>query len=138
MLIGSEFTAKGKCVISLMLTRLDIINTILFMKYKRNVIQMKTGRLKEYDSVCKKMKKKGLESDSDSALEKINDLIGVRAICVYVDAIYRVSDYLKCIEKKCYTDENKIEVRTPELFRSITIMITDFTKEHPDRTLWRF
>ena len=138
MLIGSEFTAKGKCVISLMLTRLDIINTILFMKYKRNVIQMKTGRLKEYDSVCKKMKKKGLESDSDSALEKINDLIGVRAICVYVDAIYRVSDYLKCIEKKCYIDENKIEVRTPELFRSITIMITDFTKEHPDRTLWRF
>ena len=138
MLIGSEFTAKGKCVISLMLTRLDIINTILFMKYKRNVIQMKTGRLKEYDSVCKKMKKKGLESDSDSALEKINDLIGVRAICVYVDAIYRVSDCLKCIEKKCYTDENKIEVRTPELFRSITIMITDFTKEHPDRTLWRF
>lgn len=138
MLIGSEFTAKGKCVISLMLTRLDIINTILFMKYKRNVIQMKTGRLKEYDSVCKKMKKKGLESDSDSALEKINDLIGVRAICVYVDAIYRVSDYLKCIEKKCYTDENKIEVRTPELFRSITIMTTDFTKEHPDRTLWRF
>ena len=125
-------------MISLMLTRLDIINTILFMKYKRNVIQMKTGRLKEYDSVCKKMKKKGLESDSDSALEKINDLIGVRAICVYVDAIYRVSDYLKCIEKKCYTDENKIEVRTPELFRSITIMITDFTKEHPDRTLWRF
>ena len=96
------------------------------------------GRLKEYDSVCKKMKKKGLESDSDSALEKINDLIGVRAICVYVDAIYRVSDYLKCIEKKCYTDENKIEVRTPELFRSITIMIADFTKEHPDRTLWRF
>ena len=138
MLIGSEFTAKGKCVISLMLTRLDIINTILFMKYKRNVIQLKTERLKEYDSVCKKMKKKGLESDSDSALEKINDLIGVRAICVYVDAIYRVSDYLKCIEKKCYTDENKIEVRTPELFRSITIMITDFTKEHPDRTLWRF
>ena len=46
MLIGSEFTAKGKCVISLMLTRLDIINTILFMKYKRNVIQLKTERLK--------------------------------------------------------------------------------------------
>lgn len=95
MLIGSEFTAKGKCVISLVLTRLDIINTILFMKYKRNVIQIKNGHLKEYDSVCRKMKKKGLESDSDSALEKINDLIGVRAICAYVDAIYRVSELLE-------------------------------------------
>ena len=95
MLIGSEFIAKGKCVISLVLTRLDIINAILFMKYKRNVIQIKNGRLKEYDSVCRKMKKKGLESDSDSALEKINDLIGVRAICAYVDAIYRVSELLE-------------------------------------------
>lgn len=38
---------------------------------------------------------KGLESDSDSALEKINDLIGVRAICVYVDAIYRVSELIE-------------------------------------------
>jgi len=27
---------------------------------------------------------------------------------------------LMCIGGKCYTDENKIEVRTPEAFRSIT------------------
>ena len=67
----------------------------MFMKYKRNVIQIKNERLKEYDSVCRKMKKKGLESDSDSALEKINDLIGVRAICAYVDAIYHVSELLE-------------------------------------------
>ena len=79
LLNGSEFQMKGKCAISLMQTKLDIINTILTMKYGRNVIQTQTGRLKEFDSICKKMQKKGLELNFDLALEKINDLIGVRA-----------------------------------------------------------
>lgn len=94
MLTGSEFTMKGKCAISMMLTKIDIINTILVMKYGRSVIQMKTGRLKEYDSVCAKMKKKGLELSFDLALERINDLIGVRAVCAYVDDIYQVAELI--------------------------------------------
>ena len=95
MLTDSEFTVKGKCAISIMLTKLDIINTFLLMKYNRNIIQMKIGRVKGYDSVCKKLSKKGLELDREIALEKINDLIGVRAICSYVDDIYRVADLLE-------------------------------------------
>ena len=65
------------------------------MKYKRNFIQMKTWRLKSYDSVCKKMQKKGLDLNFDLALEKINDLIGVRAVCAYVDDIYKVADLIE-------------------------------------------
>ena len=54
-----------------MLAKLDIINTILTMKYQRNVIQMKTGRLKEYDSVYQKNAvKKGLELNFNVALAK--------------------------------------------------------------------
>ena len=78
-----------------MMTKLDIINTFLLMKCKRNFIQMKTGRLKSYDSVCKKMQKKELDLNFDLALEKINDLIGVRAICSYVDDIYKVAELVE-------------------------------------------
>ena len=95
MLTDSEFSIKGQCAINLMMTKLDIINTFLLMKYKRNFIQMKTGRLKSYDSVCKKMQKKGLDLNFDQALEKINDLIGVRAVCAYVDDIYKVADLIQ-------------------------------------------
>ena len=102
MLTDSEFSIKGQCAINLMMTKLDIINTFLLMKYKRNFIQMKTWRLKSYDSVCKKMQKKGLDLNFDLALEKINDLIGVRAVCAYVDDIYKVSDWI--------TLQNDIEV----------------------------
>ena len=95
MLTDSEFSIKGQCAINLMMTKLDIINTFLLMKYKRNFIQMKTWRLKSYDSVYKKMQKKGLELNFDLALEKINDLIGVRAVCAYVDDIYKVADLIE-------------------------------------------
>lgn len=117
MLTESEFSVKAECAISLLLTKLDIINTVLLMKLKRNVIQMKTGRLKSYDSVCKKLRKKGLELDFPTALERINDLIGVRAVCAYVDDIYqaaellaqqkdirvvKVKDYIKNLKKSGY------------------------------------
>lgn len=95
MLTDSEFSIKGQCAINLMMTKLDIVNTFLLMKYNRNFIQMKTGRLKSYDSVCKKMQKKGLDLNFDLALEKINDLIGVRAVCAYVDDIYKVADLIE-------------------------------------------
>ena len=95
MLTDSEFSIKGQCAINLMMTKLDIINTFLLMKYKRNFIQMKTWSLKSYDSVCKKMQKKGLDLNFDLALEKINDLIGVRAVCAYVDDIYKVADLIE-------------------------------------------
>ena len=65
------------------------------MKTGRNYIQMKTGRLKSYDSVCKKMQKKGLDMNFAQAVEKINDLIGVRAVCAYVDDIYKVADLIQ-------------------------------------------
>ena len=95
MLTDSEFSIKGQCAINLMMTKIDIINTFLLMKYNRNFIQMKTGRLKSYDSVCKKMQKKGLDLNFDLALEKINDLIGIRAVCAYVDDIYKVADLIE-------------------------------------------
>ena len=75
MLTDGEFSIKGQCAINLMMTKLEIINTFLLMKYNRSFIQMTTGRLKSYDSVCKKMQKKELDLNFAQALEKINDIL---------------------------------------------------------------
>lgn len=113
MLADSEFSIKGQCAISLLLTKLDIINTVLLIDSGRNVIQMKNGRMKCYESVCKKMQKKGLELNFETAVEKLNDLIGVRAICAYVDDIYRVAELvekqkdIRIIKEKDYIKEPK-------------------------------
>ena len=112
-LTSETFCTKGKCAVSLMLAKLDIINTILTMKYQRNVIQMKTGRLKEYDSVYKKMQKKGLEPDFNVALERINDLIGVRAVCAYVDDIYQVAELIKNQNQGLHTGTQGLRLSEP-------------------------
>ena len=98
MLTDSEFSIKGQCAINLMMTKLDIINTFLLMKYKRNFIQMKTWRLKSYDSVCKKMQKKGLDLNFDLALEKINDLIEKQQDI----HILKIKDYVQQPKKSGY------------------------------------
>ena len=86
---------KGQCVINLLLTRLEIMNMELSLEMGRNIIQTKSGRLKSYKSTCKKLEKKGLKRNVQAALKKIHDLIGVRAICYYVDDIYRIEKKLK-------------------------------------------
>ena len=90
-----EFIAKSQCVIRLLMTRLEIINVELSMRLKRDVIQMKTGRLKSYKSICKKLNKKGLEKSFSAAVENIHDLIGVRGVCSDVDDIYLVQEMLE-------------------------------------------
>ncbi len=94
-LTDSEFNIKGECAISLLLTKLDIINIDLSRKIGRNVIQMRYGRMKTYESTCKKLKKKNLEKTFSAAVENLTDLIGVRAICSYVDDIYKVAGILE-------------------------------------------
>ena len=90
-----DFIAKGQCVMRLLMTKLEMINVELSVKLKRDVIQTKTGRLKTYLSTCKKLSKKGLEKNFSTALENIHDLIGVRAVCSYVDDIYLVQRMLE-------------------------------------------
>lgn len=94
-LTEGTFPVKGQCAIHLLMTRLDIINLELSMELDRNVIQMKSGRIKTYRSTCSKLEKKGLKKNIPTALKKIHDLIGVRAICSYVDDIYRIEKRLK-------------------------------------------
>lgn len=94
-LVNSEFRIKGECAISVVMTKLHVIDTMCWLELNRNVIQMKSGRMKSFDSVCKKLQKKELPLEFPVAVEKINDLIGVRAICAYVDDIYRVAEMVE-------------------------------------------
>lgn len=93
-LVNGDFYVKGECAINLLLMKLDIINIELFMEQGRHAIQVKTGRIKSYESTCIKLEKKALDKTFSNAVEKIHDLIGVRAICYYVDDIYRIADIL--------------------------------------------
>lgn len=91
---NEDFIIKSECAISLLNTKLQIIDADLGMRYHRKVIHNKTSRIKSYDSIVAKLKRKGFTEDEPEVLEKINDLVGVRAVCTYTDDLYQIVNML--------------------------------------------
>ena len=88
------FILKSECGISFLKSKLQIIDAELSMQCGRKVIQSESSRIKTYHSLAAKLKRKGLPEDVDLVKDRINDLVGVRAICYYIDDLYKVADII--------------------------------------------
>lgn len=63
----------------------------------RSIISHTKYRLKSSESTIAKMKRKKRELTEENVLQYINDLAGIRIICIFLDDIYRVRDYIYTI-----------------------------------------
>lgn len=54
-----------------------------------------SSRIKSPESMQKKLEKKGIEPTAENAISKVNDAVGVRIICSFIDDIYKVSKWLE-------------------------------------------
>lgn len=61
-----------------------------------------SSRIKSPESMKQKLLKKGEEINTENAVSKVNDAVGIRVITSFVDDIYKVSDWI--------TLQNDIEV----------------------------
>ena len=72
-----------------------------------------TGRIKKPESIYAKLVRKGLDTDLQTARKKLNDLIGVRIVCLFLDDVYEVAQILKkqqdikVIKEKDYIEKPK-------------------------------
>lgn len=89
------FKPKYECAIRILLAKLEVINAELSIELSRPVIASTSGRLKTWESIEKKAAKKGYEEADEKALAAICDIAGVRAVCAYMDDVYRVARALK-------------------------------------------
>ena len=85
-----KWNAAKKLVIS----RLEIIQDDLSAESGRKIIQSISGRIKSEQSVAAKLKKKGYHASVFEAEEYLNDIVGVRAVCLFEDDLYRILDAL--------------------------------------------
>lgn len=118
------FMVQSECGISLVNAKLQIINAELSMRYGRKVINNKINRIKSYDSIVAKLERKGLEKRLEVVHEKINDLVGVRAICSYTDDLYQIADML-CNQKDVKLIKKKDYILNPKQsgYRSLHLII---------------
>ena len=80
------------------LQKAEIMLNDLISKFQENESEKKiayaSSRIKSPDSMQKKLKKKGEQPTSQNALLKVNDAVGIRVICSFIDDIYKVSDWI--------------------------------------------
>ena len=82
--------------------KLKMINADLTEQFGRQVIRTMTGRIKQTDSIAKKLMRKGREVTFQAAVDTLNDIAGIRVVCFFCDDIYRVADYIKNPKKSGY------------------------------------
>lgn len=54
-----------------------------------------SGRVKSPESIYAKLMRKELPADLKTAREKLNDLVGVRIVCLFLDDVYEIAEILK-------------------------------------------
>ncbi len=89
-----RFFAIYKCAILEVKTKFDVLNTMYSLKYDDNPIESIESRVKSYDSIVRKMERKGIEPTLKAIATNVDDIAGVRVICSFIDDIYVLADTL--------------------------------------------
>ena len=77
--------------------RIQEIDTQMSAREGRPVIDHTMWRIKSAESIVKKLQKKNHDISLDTAMEKLNDIIGIRIICPFQDDVFHVTEAIKSI-----------------------------------------
>ena len=116
--------AYYRCAIMEVETKFNVLNEQFSLQYDRNPIESIKARVKSFDSILKKVKRKQIPFSLESIEENINDIAGVRVICSFQEDIYMLADCLlqqddvRLIERKDYIKNPK-----PGGYRSLHLII---------------
>ena len=82
------------CAIREVKTELEVLNDELSLRNQRNPIEMIKSRVKRPVSIVEKLHRRGLPISTESMVQNLDDVAGIRVICSFVDDIYTVANML--------------------------------------------
>ena len=113
-----------ECAIMEIETKFRVLNHELSLEYDNNPIESIKTRVKSYDSILKKIRRKNIPLNLQAIEENLKDIAGVRVICSFPDDIYKLAesflkqDDITLIERKDYIKNPK-----PGGYRSLHLII---------------
>lgn len=113
-----------RCAILEVETKFRVLNEELSMAHDRNPIESIKTRLKSFESIQDKCRRKGIPLEPGSIEEHLNDIAGIRIICGFLDDIYMLADALvqqddvELVKKKDYIQNPK-----PNGYRSLHLIV---------------
>lgn len=75
-------------------TKLEILNDEFQHVHKYNPIEYIKSRIKEPQSIVKKLKRAGYEPTTANMVNYINDIAGIRIVCSFTSDIYRLAEMI--------------------------------------------
>ena len=119
-------------------TKLDILDDNFNHIYKHNPIHHMERRVKEMTSLVKKLQRKGLTIDAETAKANILDIAGIRVVCNYLEDIYVIEKLLlkqedvKLLNRKYYIEHPKENgYRSLHIVVSIPVFLADRVEATP-------
>ena len=119
-------------------TKLDILDDNFNHIYKHNPIHHMERRVKEMTSLVKKLQRKGLTVDAETAKTNILDIAGIRVVCNYLEDIYVIEKLLlkqedvKLLKRKDYIQHPKENgYRSLHIIVSIPVFLADRVEVTP-------
>lgn len=80
------------CAMSIVRTRLEVLNKEMGLKNKRNPFESIKARLKTPVSIYGKLRSRGVSFTTENIENTLNDVAGLRVICSFIDDIYGIRD----------------------------------------------
>ena len=86
--------AYYRCAIMEVETKFNVLNEQFSLQYDRNPIESIKARVKSFDSILKKVKRKQIPFSLESIEENINDIAGIRIVCSFTSDIYKLAEMI--------------------------------------------
>ncbi|KGF27926.1 MULTISPECIES: GTP pyrophosphokinase [Staphylococcus] len=119
-------------------TKLDILDDNFNHVYKHNPIHHMERRVKEMNSLIKKLHRKQLDISAESARKHILDIAGIRVVCNYLEDIYVIEKMLlkqedvKLLKRKDYIKNPKDNgYRSLHIVVSIPVFLSNKVEKLP-------
>ena len=135
-LSNQKFLLKKEWLIQNVEFKLKMIDLELSELYNRTVMQKVEHRIKKADSIARKLVKKGYKVSFENAAVRLNDIVGIRVVCLYSDDVYKIAELLKkqkdftLIKEKDYIkNPKKSGYQSVHLIVGVPVTYRDKTQE---------
>ena len=89
-----------------------------------NPVEHLKYRIKAEDSMREKCRRQGLPETTESALQSIQDAIGLRVVCTFLDDVYAIRDYLRARDDlEIVNEKDYIRSVKPNGYRSLPLLV---------------
>lgn len=91
---AKTFMTYYRCAMLEIETKFNVLNEQFSLRHERNPIEYIKTRLKSFESITGKLKRKNLPISLESISKELNDVAGIKVVCSFIDDIYLLADCL--------------------------------------------